>query len=131
MGKVTGFGGVFYKVKDVEQHKDWYRKNLGIESDQYGGKFTWRDKDNPDNVGMTAWSPFPSDTKYFDPGKQEFMINYRVEDLDSLLEELKANGVEMAGEPETYEYGKFAWIIDPDGYKVELWEPIDGPLLDE
>lgn len=131
MKKVTGIGGVFYKVKDPEAHKEWYKKHLGVESDQYGGKFTWRDEEDPDKICMTAWSPFPKDTKYFNPGKQEFMINYRVDNLDLLLEELKKAGVEMAGEPETYSYGKFAWIIDPDGHKVELWEPIDDPLLDE
>ena len=130
MKRVTGLGGIFYKVKDPEAHKIWYRKHLGIESDQYGGKFTWRKDENPDEQGITAWSPFPSDTKYFDPSKQEFMINYRVDDLESLMTELKKEGVEVAGEMEVYEYGKFAWIIDPDGYKVELWEPIDSPLLD-
>ena len=130
MKKVTGIGGIFYKVKDTESHKEWYRKNLGIESDQYGGKFIWRDEDDPSKKCLTAWSPFPSDTRYFDPGKQEFIINYRVENLDELVKELKKEGEEMAGEIELTDYGKFAWIIDPDGYKVELWEANDDPLLD-
>jgi predicted enzyme related to lactoylglutathione lyase len=131
MKKVTGLGGIFYKVKDTESHKEWYRKNLGIESDQYGGKFIWRDDNDPSKKCLTAWSPFSSDTRYFDPGKQDFMINYRVENLDELLKELKQEGVEIVGEPELTDYGKFAWIIDPDGYKVELWEANDDPLLDE
>ena len=131
MKKVTGLGGIFYKVKNTEEHKAWYKKHLGIESDQYGGKFTWREEDHPDKKAITAWSPFPSDTKYFDPSKQAFMINYRVHDLDALLIELKKAGVKLAGEPETYEYGKFAWIIDPDGYKVELWEPADEAFTDD
>ena len=80
---------------------------------------------------MTAWSPFPVDTRYFDPSNQDFMINYRVDDLDELLKELKKEGVEIVGDPESTDYGKFAWIIDPDGYKIELWEPNDDPLLDE
>ena len=129
MKKVTGIGGVFYKVKDPESHKTWYKDNLGIDSDQYGGKFIWRDDEDSSKRCLTAWSPFPSDTKYFDPSQQSFMINYRVENLDQLIGELKKAGVEMAGEIEDTEYGKFAWIIDPDGYKVELWEANDDPLL--
>jgi len=127
--KVTGIGGVFFKCEDPERTKTWYEQNLGIESDQYGGKFVWRDRDDASKECLTAWSPMPSSTNYYDPSKSEFMINYRVDNLDGLLAELKSAGVEIVGEPETYEYGKFAWIIDPDGRKVELWEPIDGPLL--
>lgn len=131
MKKVTGIGGIFYKVKDQEAHRAWYKKHLGIESDQYGGKFTWRQEEDPEKRGLTAWSPFPSDTGYFKPSNQDFMINYRVDDLEALLKELKKAGVELVGDMESFEYGKFAWIIDPDGYKVELWEAIDSPLLDE
>ena len=129
MGKVSGIGGVFYLVDDVEKHKEWYKEHLGVESDEYGGKFTWRDEQNPNIRCITAWSPFPMDTRYFDTSKQSFMINYRVDDLVSLLKELEKSGVEMAGEMETYEYGKFAWILDDQGRKVELWEPIDEPLI--
>lgn len=131
MKKVTGIGGVFYKVKDPEQHKKWYRENLGIESDQYGGKFEWRDLENPNKKCLTAWSPFPDSTGYFDPSKQDYMINYRVHDLVALLAELKKNGVQQVGEMQEFEYGKFAWILDQDGNKIELWEPVDEPLLDE
>jgi predicted enzyme related to lactoylglutathione lyase len=131
MKKVTGIGGIFYKVKDQEAHKAWYKEHLGIESDQYGGKFAWRNDEDPNQRGLTAWSPFPSDTGYFKPSAQDFMINYRVDDLEALMKELKKAGVEIVGEMESFDYGKFAWIMDPDGYKVELWEAIDKPLLDE
>lgn len=130
MKKVTGLGGIFFKTKNPEKNKEWYQKHLGIESDQYGGKFIWRDADNPDNKCITVWSPFPKDTEYFGDSKQEYMINYRVHDLEALLKELKKEGVQEVGEMESYEYGKFAWIKDPDGIKIELWEPIDKPFLD-
>lgn len=130
MKKVTGLGGIFFKVNNTEEQKAWYKKNLGIESDRYGGKFIWRDAEDPNKECMTAWSPFARDTKYFDPSDQEYMINYRVDDLEGLLEELKNAGVEIVGDMETFEYGKFAWILDPEGMKIELWEPVDGPLLD-
>lgn len=129
MKRVTGIGGVFFKSKDPEVTKTWYSKHLGIESDQYGGKFVWRDQEDPEKECMTAWSPMPDSTDYYNPSESEFMINYRVQDLVALLELLKAEGVEQVGEMEEYEYGKFAWILDPDGRKVELWEPIDAPLL--
>jgi predicted enzyme related to lactoylglutathione lyase len=129
MKRVTGIGGVFFKSEDPEKTKSWYQDHLRIESDQYGGKFVWRDKDDKEKECMTAWSPMPQSTDYYSPSKSEFMINYRVEDLKALLEVLKSEGVEQVGKMEEYEYGKFAWIIDPDGRKVELWEPIDAPLL--
>jgi predicted enzyme related to lactoylglutathione lyase len=128
MKKVTGIGGVFFKSQDPEQTKDWYQKHLGIESDQYGATFEWKHPDNPEKTGYTAWNPFPHHTKYFDPGHQEFMINYRVADLEALLAELKDQGVKIVGEMEEFEYGKFAWIMDPEGQKIELWEPVDENL---
>lgn len=130
MKKVTGIGGVFYKVNDVQKHKDWYAKHLGVESGEYGGKFVWREDENPEERGMTAWSPFPADSKYFGETEQKFMVNYRVENLEELLKQLKKEGVQQLGEMEVYDYGKFAWIIDCDGHKVELWEPGDASLLD-
>jgi len=130
MKRVTGIGGVFFKCEDPTEMKDWYRKHLGIPAGQYGANFHWRKKENPDEVGITVWSPFPRDTDYFNPSESSFMINYRVEDLEGLLEELKQEGVEQVGKMETFEYGKFAWIQDPEGNKIELWEPIDQPLLD-
>jgi len=125
MKRVTGLGGVFFKVKDVKESRAWYLRHLGIDSDDYGGKFTWRNEEYPEKIGITAWSPFPHDTAYFKPADKPFMLNYRVENLEELLKVLKEEGIEIVGGMEEYEYGKFAWIMDPDGYKIELWEPPD------
>ena len=128
MKRVTGLGGIFFKCKDPEAMKKWYRDHLGIQSDKYGGVFRWRKPQAPDKTGYTSWSPFKEDTKYFDPSQKEFMFNYRVENLEKLLELLKEEGVTVVGEIETYEYGKFGWIMDPEGNKIELWEPVDEPF---
>lgn len=126
-GKVTGFGGVFFKCDDIQKQRDWYAKHLGIEPENWGGKaFKWHPLNDPGTVATTSWSPFKKDTEYFGPSKKDFMINYRVENLLDLLKDLKANGVQVVGEVEEYEYGKFGWIMDPEGNKIELWEPIDG-----
>ncbi len=127
--RVTGIGGIFFKCNDVAKMKEWYGKHLGIQTDQYGGLFKWRDHDDKEKVCTTAWSPFAHDTDYYQPSKKEYMFNYRVENLEELLEELKKEGVEVIGEIETYEYGKFGWVMDPEGRKIELWEPIDAPFL--
>ena len=124
MKKVTGLGGIFFKCKDPEKTKEWYKKHLGINAGEYGYTFKWKDKDSG-SLGTTVWSTFKQDTKYFNPGDKDFMINYRVADLKALLEELKSEGVQIAGEIEEFEYGKFGWIIDPDGQKIELWQPPD------
>ncbi len=129
MKRVTGIGGIFFKTKDTEKTKAWYHKHLGIETDQYGGQFVWRDLDNPDKKCYTVWSPFNSDTKYFDPSEKPFMFNYRVENLEKLLEVLKEEGITVVGEIEKYDYGKFGWIMDLDGNKIELWEPLDETLF--
>lgn len=126
MKRVTGIGGLFFKSKDPEQTKAWYREHLGIESGQYGGTFEWRHAEDENKKGFTAWGPFKADTDYFNPSKKEFMFNYRVDDLEKLLEVLKEEGVEIVGEMEVYDYGKFGWIMDPDGQKIELWEPNDN-----
>jgi len=131
MKRVTGIGGIFFKTKDTEKTKAWYHKHLGIESDQYGGQFVWRDLDNPDKKCYTVWSPFNSDTKYFDPSEKPFMFNYRVENLEKLLEVLKEEGITVVGEIEKYDYGKFGWIMDLDGNKIELWEPLDETLFEK
>ena len=131
MKRVTGIGGIFFKTKDTEKTKAWYHKHLGIESDQYGGQFIWRDLDNPDKKCYTVWSPFNSDTKYFDPSEKPFMFNYRVENLEKLLEVLKEEGITVVGEIEKYDYGKFGWIMDLDGNKIELWEPLDETLFEK
>jgi len=123
--RVTGIGGIFFKSKDPKTLRSWYGKHLGIICGEYGAEFHWRDKDHSEQVGYTLWAPFPDNTKYFDPGGSPFMINYRVADLKQLLEQLKSEGVTIVGGPEDSEYGKFAWIIDPDGRKIELWEPTD------
>jgi lactoylglutathione lyase len=102
---------------------DWYAKHLGIPVTDYGATFDWREKDNPDREGMTIWSLFSSDSKYFDPSKAQVMINYRVENLDALLEALQAEGVEIDPKRQDESYGRFAWIYDPEGNKIELWEP--------
>ncbi|MFT7589947.1 MAG: putative enzyme related to lactoylglutathione lyase [Limisphaerales bacterium] len=125
MKRVTGIGGVFFKCKDSEAQKLWYEKHLGIPASQYGFSFQWNKNEGSDSPGHTAWSPFKTDTKYFEPSQKDFMFNYRVDDLDALLKVLKEEGVEIVGEPESFEYGKFAWIMDPEGNKIELWQPFD------
>lgn len=127
--RVTGIGGVFFKSKDPNKTKAWYAKHLGIESDQYGGLFKWRTLEDKEKIGTTSWSPFDSYTSYFAPSDKEFMFIYRVENLEALLEVLKAEGVQIVGEVEEYEYGKFGWIMDPEGRKIELWEPNDASFL--
>lgn len=123
--KVTGIGGIFLKASDPESTREWYKKHLGIKSGKYGGTFEWRHADNPTKKGFTAWSIFDKNTEYTLPSDKDAMINYRVENLEELLKELKNEGVEIVGEMESYEYGKFGWIMDPNGYKIELWEPND------
>ncbi|MDR9417945.1 VOC family protein [Gracilimonas sp.] len=123
--RVTGIGGIFLKVENPESTKNWYRKHLGIESGKYGATFEWRHVQNPDKKGYTAWSFFDQDTEYTRPSKKDVMINYRVENLTELLAVLKDEGVEIIGEIEEFYYGKFGWIMDPNGVKIELWEPND------
>ncbi len=130
MKRVTGLGGVFFKCDDPEKMRQWYQTHLGIESDEYGAMFEWIHKDDPDKPGTTTWGLFSQDTTYFYPGKKEFMLNYRVGNLEKLLLMLKEEGVEQVGEIHCMEYGKFAWIMDPEGNKIELWEPVDKPLID-
>ena len=125
MKRVTGIGGIFFKAKDAGSLRDWYRTHLGIEADGANGFiFEWREAEHPDKTGQTVWSVFPGDTKYFAPSQASFMINYRVADLGAMLEQLRAEGVEVE-RAENYEYGKFAWVMDPEGNRIELWEPTD------
>lgn len=123
--KVTGVGGIFFKCKDPQKVKDWYRENLGFKTDQYGTLFEFRNSDNPDLKNYLQWSPFKDDTTYFEPSQKEFMINFRVADLESLVEQLRKDGVQILDEIETYDYGKFVHIMDLEGNKIELWEPVD------
>ena len=125
--RVTEIGGLFFKTKDPKASKDWYKKHLGFNTDDYGCTFWWKDKEGKDST--TQWSPFTQDTKYFNPSKKDFMFNYRVENLHELLAVLKEEGVTSVGEVEEFEYGKFGWILDNDGNKIELWEPIDSAFL--
>lgn len=123
--RVTGIGGIFFKSEDPEKSKQWYKKHLGIDSGKWGGTFEWRHASDPDKKGFTAWSFFDMKTEYTNPSKKDFMINYRVQDLEELLKTLRKEGVEVIGEMEVHEYGKFGWIMDPNGIKIELWEPVD------
>lgn len=125
MKRVTGIGGIFFKTDDPEQTKTWYKKHLGINSGPYGGTFEWRHASEKDKKGFTAWSPFSENSDYFDPSEKEFMVNYRVENLEKLLEVLEEEGVQVVGEMQEFEYGKFGWVMDPNGVKIELWEPND------
>jgi predicted enzyme related to lactoylglutathione lyase len=126
--RVTGLGGVFFKAEDVANLKQWYTKNLGLNVTEWGCSFEWIDPANPDakDPATTAWSPFASSSNYFEPSKKQFMFNYRVGDLRALLKGLEASGIQGVGEVQEFSYGKFGWLVDPEGNKMELWEPVDG-----
>jgi len=125
MKRVTGLGGIFFKATDPKKIKDWYGKHLGLPVDEYGASFRWIDLDNKEAKipALTAWSPFKEDTTYFKPSEKQFMFNYRVENLVELLKVLKEEGVQIVSEMEEHSYCKFGWILDPEGNKIELWEP--------
>ncbi|MDT0687922.1 VOC family protein [Autumnicola psychrophila] len=126
--RVTGIGGIFFKAKDPAAVKNWYSTHLGLDTDQWGSTFWWKDAEG--NDCSTQWSPMNEDTEYYKPSSKQFMINYRVEDLEELLKTLKAEGVQVIGDIESYDYGKFGWIMDPEGNKIELWEPKDKAFLE-
>lgn len=128
--KVTGIGGIFFKSVDPTKLKSWYSENLGMQTDDHGTLFEFRKEETPDQKAYLQWSPFENKTDYFQPSEKQFMINYRVEDLELLVEELKANNVTILDKVETYSYGKFVHIMDPEGNKIELWEPIDQVFTD-
>ncbi|WP_343673175.1 VOC family protein [Chitinophaga sp.] len=125
MKKVTGIGGIFFKCKDPKKMTEWYQKNLGLNTNPYGATFEWYEGADSTKKGQTQWTPFPESTKYFEPSTKDFMINYRVENLEALVEELKKNGVTIVDTIESYDYGKFIHILDAEGNKVQLWEPKD------
>jgi len=125
MARVTGIGGVFLRSKDPKRLSAWYAEHLGMQPTEWGVTFAWTDE-VPAGTGSTAWSTFPEDTKYFGEGAQRTMINYRVDDLDALLEHLQAAGVTIDPKRDDADYGKFAWIVDCDGNRVELWQPLPG-----
>jgi len=124
--KVTGIGGIFFKSEDPQKIKEWYGKNLGLAIDAYGSPFEFRNANRPDEINYLMWSPFAEKTEYFLPSEKQFMINYRVQNIEALVEKLRANGVTIVDTIEVYDYGKFVHIMDPEGNKLELWEPVDS-----
>jgi predicted enzyme related to lactoylglutathione lyase len=126
MKRVTGIGGIFFKAKDAPLLRAWYRRHLGIDVQAWGGAaFDWTDDDGKPVGGTTAWSINAPDSDRFAPGSAAFMVNYRVKDLDALVKALKEEGCDVLEKVDQSEYGKFAWVIDPEGNKVELWEPVN------
>jgi predicted enzyme related to lactoylglutathione lyase len=125
MERVTGIGGIFFKSEDPKKLKEWYRQHMGIEPDADGYvTFKWRELDKPEGKASTVWEPFPADTTYFEPTRSQFMINYRVRNLDAMLAQLRAAGATVDEKIEVMEFGKFGWATDPDGNRFELWEPV-------
>ena len=125
MKKVTGIGGIFFKCKDPKKITEWYKKHLGLDTNPYGASFEWFEKDDSTKKAQTQWTPFAETTKYFEPSTSQFMINYRVENLEALVAELKSEGVTIVDDVQRFDYGKFVHILDAEGNKVELWEPKD------
>ena len=125
MRRVTGIGGIFFKCKDPKKMKEWYKTHLGFNTNQYGTVFEWRQAADSSKKGFSQWSVFNEKTKYFEPSTKEFMINYRVENLVTLAEELKKEGITITDTLQTYDYGKFLHIMDMEGNKIELWEAND------
>lgn len=130
MKRVTGIGGIFFKTKDPKSTKAWYAKHLGFNTDEWGASFISRKVEDPSKNAYLQWSPFQNDTDYFEPSQKEFMINYRVENLEKLVQTLKDEGVTICDEITSYDYGKFVHIMDEDGNKIELWEPVDDVFDD-
>jgi len=124
MKRVTGIGGIFFKAQIPEKLRAWYETHLGMPIESWGGmQFPWRQDEDPESRGYTAWTLFKADTRYFDPSEKPFMINYRVENLAEVLAALKSEGVTGDEKIEDSEYGRFAWVMDPEGNRIELWEP--------
>lgn len=124
--KVTGIGGIFFFSDNPNETRDWYAKNLGLEVNEWGSSFEFRNANRPDEINYLQWSPFKTGSEYFSPSKKQFMINYRVQNIEALLKNLKENCVNVVDEIESFEYGKFVHIMDNEGNKIELWEPIDS-----
>jgi len=123
--KVTGIGGVFFKCKNPKKVREWYQTHLGLNTNEYGAVFEWLQGGDTTKKGFTQWSPFNEKTKYFEPSTKDFMINYRVENLEALLDQLRQDSVVIVDKMETADYGKFIHILDLEGNKIELWEPND------
>lgn len=124
--KVTGIGGIFFFSENPQKTRDWYAENLGLATNQWGSSFEFRNANRPDEINYLQWSPFKDGSSYFAPSEKEFMINYRVHNIEGLVRKLKKNGVTVLNEIESYDYGKFVHLMDADGNKIELWEPIDS-----
>ena len=128
MNRVTGIGGIFIKAKDADALREWYRKHLGLDIQDWGGmSFQWHTPERPNENGTTVWSVFEETSDYFNPSKAPFMVNYRVDDLSAVLEALRAEGCAVDEKMEESEFGKFGWVMDCEGNRVELWEPPAGP----
>ncbi|MBA3665461.1 MAG: VOC family protein [Bacteroidetes bacterium] len=121
--KVTGIGGIFFFTENPKETREWYAKNLGLDVNDYGSTFESRNLNNPEEINQLQWSPFKKGSDYFAPSKKEFMINYRVQNIEGLVKKLSENGVTIVDEIATFDYGKFVHIMDAEGNKIELWEP--------
>jgi predicted enzyme related to lactoylglutathione lyase len=128
--KVTGIGGIFFFSDKPADTREWYAKNLGFDVNEWGATFESRNANKPEEINYLQWSPFKSGSEYFAPSKKEFMINYRVQNIEGLVKNLRDNGVTILDDIETVEYGKFVHIMDSEGNKIELWEPIDAVFTD-
>lgn len=126
--KVTGIGGIFFFSDNPAETKKWYAENLGLETNEYGSVFEFRNANRPEEINYLQWSPFEKGSDYFAPSTKDFMINYRVQNMEGLVEKLRKNGVTIVDSIKTYDYGKFVHILDLEGNKIELWEPIDSVL---
>ncbi|TXK71016.1 VOC family protein [Mesonia sp. HuA40] len=123
--KVTGIGGIFFFSENIEKTKEWYAQHLGLKVNQWGSSFEFRNANRPDEINYLQWSPFQKGSEYFEPSKKEFMINYRVQNIEAMVDKLKADGIQVLDEIASYDYGKFVHIMDAEGNKIELWEPVD------
>ena len=126
--KVTGIGGIFFQSTNPQEIRAWYGNNLGLAIDDYGSPFEFRNANRPEEINYLRWSPFEVGSEYFTPSEKDFMINYRVQNIEGLVLKLRRNGVTILDDIEEFEYGKFVHIMDPEGNKIELWEPIDKIL---
>jgi predicted enzyme related to lactoylglutathione lyase len=129
MPRVTGLGGIFFKAKNPDSLRNWYSKHLELPIQDWGGMtFRWRETDQPEREGTTVWSVFPASSKYFDPSASPFMINYRVANLAQVIEQLRGEGCQVDDKIDESEFGKFGWVMDPEGNRIELWEPPPGKI---
>jgi len=126
--RVIGIGGIFFKSKNPKEINEWYSKNLGLAIEYNNAVFEYRNANNPNDINYLIWSPFKEQTDYFNPSQKDFMINYRVQNIEGLVRNLKNSGATVVDSITTYDYGKFVHILDPEGTKIELWEPIDSVL---